>query len=718
MFINRELSSYRGLTAAFSARRGVSMMMVMVSLSTSVVLTYAILQTQSVSSQVNQNALRTDLASQAAQTGAAIALERMQSADWKGVDSPLSQVISSDGDGTLSYAVEFQRYPPETKTGSYTVHSETGLVDGATSGVYLTADATLSATSSRGGTMPEGHRGDPALVVCVSSLGVWQSNHDLNQRAIRKVEVLVLLEPRLPGRALVSEDHAAAEDVAANPGDFDRIQTYTLVARSQQGKNSLVIDPGTRVDGRLWAEKGGTALFNDPIWSKTIRTQVLRELGWMYVTSKGGNVVVQHPHPFGDQLAFRSQPESALRTELGQLAILWTRNEKAWVWPEVDFAAWKRYRIYQGGFAYDAQKTATWLNRVTLRPSDSNPLGVFYVSGSMTIQDDVTIQGTLVCDKTVKIVGNRVRVGSYNWRESDGSDHVADAQLIPRLPAIVANSVEFSRDTTARIEGTVVVRKSVTGAGGSYELPTNSLGQVDNVEYTGLATVRPLQQPLSEVVLLDKLWPTSLMGREEFAIWLTEGSSGAWYPIASVDPGAKSLTVIGEAPMDGPVSYRIKRIRKRSVDIIGPVLGEWHDFNRPDDWGNLSAAQWNTLYTNWLTVVSKAPAGTTPPRFIEFLANPNDFSGAEFGAGYSRLGLNLEPTLHLRRNGRVAHHWSPPLFEPYAGTADNGKHAGYRWKVLTWREMEGGTTGDVLVPLTVDQFNSGKPYGSGIKLLD
>lgn len=630
------------------------MMLVMVSLSVSLVLTYAILQTQTVTSQVSQNALRTDLASQAAQTGAAIALERMQSLDWKGVDQPLYQVIHSDGDGYASYTVEFQKDPRPAVTPEFT--------------------------------------GDPALIVRVSSLGVWQSYRDANQKAARTVEVLVTLEPRLPGRGIVSEDNAAAEDVAANPGDYDQIQKYALVAHGQNGNISLTFDPGDRIDGKVWVEQK-IKFYHDPTWSKSIRELVLQEIGKRYIRYEGDKLVILHPHPFGGPVMFRPSVDGGTQSDLARLGVPWSGNKQLWNWPAKDLSQWQRYRLYKGGFEYAARTLPSSLERVTLRPSPDNPLGVFYARGALTIRNDVTIQGTLVCDGTINVTGNRVRICSYNWRDTDGKELLSDAKLMPRLPAIVGQNLFFSRETTALVEGAVVVSTSVTGAGGTYDWNSGPYGQVGQYDILGKATARPLQQPYSEVKLTEGPALSSMSGGEEFAIWLTDGGSGTWHPITAVNSTAGTLTIVGEASFDSPTPYRIRRTRKRSVDIRGPVAGEWYDFNRPDDWGNLTSSQWEKLYAAWLAtgVLNLDGKSRLPPTipFLDFLANPLNFPLGVFSQSYSRFGLTLEPTFHLRHTGDVFYRWSPPLFEAYYGTADNSKHAGYRWKVLSWREIEG-----------------------------
>jgi hypothetical protein len=280
-------------------------------------------------------------------------------------------------------------------------------------------------------------------------------------------------------------------------------------------------------------------------------------------------------------VTFRGKADKGSSDDLAALGVPNHRNDKKWSWPTISYSEWQQYQLYKGGFFYSADMLGSSLQGVTLRPSPSNPLGVFYARGSVTVGNDVTIQGTIVCEGTVTITGNRVRVGSYNWRNSDGTGNVGDVEFVPRLPAIVARDLVFGRETTAVVEGAVVVNTSVTGAGGKYELTANAFGQLLTTEFTGTATARPLQQPLSEVSLSGTTLSSTITGGDLFAIWLADGASGAWYPISSVDAKAKTLTVIGEARFDSPTTFRIKSIRKRSVDIRGPIMGAWCSFVCP-----------------------------------------------------------------------------------------------------------------------------------------
>ncbi len=80
----------RDVNSLRSRRRGLSLVVVMIAISMSMVLTYAALSSQARSVQIRQNVNRQELARQAAESGATIALNKLQSASWSGVMTPLS----------------------------------------------------------------------------------------------------------------------------------------------------------------------------------------------------------------------------------------------------------------------------------------------------------------------------------------------------------------------------------------------------------------------------------------------------------------------------------------------------------------------------------------------------------------------------------------------------------------------------------------------------
>jgi len=620
------------------ARRGLSLLIVMVALSTSVVLAYSFLRTQIVVARISDNGARRDLALQAAQAGAADGLARLQSPNWQGIDQTITEVLIADASGTASYSV-----------------------------AYLTlAAAGVNSPPT-----------DEPLYLVIRSTGLWQSAVNSQETVQRQVDVTVRLSPRLPGRTINAGDSSIATDVTPNPADYDRIQGYTLFARN--GSDSLILDPQDRIDGPIWL-KENLRLYHDPRWDHDVRNEMLTSIGAQYGPTANG-IAIRHPHPLAGTITFQKRPSNSVRNDLDRLKVTWLQDQSTIVYPTVDPASWQTYRLYAGGPLYSATSVAGTLINVTLRPTPENPLGIFYRSGSVWVSNNVTIQGTLVCTGDVIISGNEIRLCSFNWLDSTGGGLVRNAKLWPRLPAVVANGVSIGRNVRVGIEGAIVVARNLDGAGGDFEYVGGSA-----VTLSGTATSRPLIQPYSSVQLAEAADLTAVSDTGVHSIWLQDGSTGSWYSIVGVDRSRYQLTVVGEVQHETPTTYRIGRTRLRSFDLRGPVFGKKFNINRPPAWSVPSEDQWDRLHSNWEQQNAQLSRdGGTLISFVDWLANPTNFAGWTYPL--SVYGLGLEPTFHLKNTTGITYLWSPPLFTPYAGTGSDTTLAGYRWQVISWREV-------------------------------
>ncbi|MEX0702658.1 MAG: hypothetical protein WD069_11230 [Planctomycetales bacterium] len=618
-----------------------ALLVVMVAIALSLTLTVAFLQTQATLSQIDANVSRRDAALQAAQTGAAVALREMQAAGWAGVEKPLTATVVTDDAGSASYRVTFEKPPAIVSN----VPQELGLC------------------------------------LVVKSVGTWSAAGNSAEKTQRTVEVLVRLQPRLAGRTVRAGDNAAADDLSPNPGSYDQIQQYALYAERD---TSLVLDPQDRIDGQLRLQSG-IALFGDPAWSSSIRTEYLKSVGAKHVASGSP----RHPHPFGANgipstsplVIFERSASSSLRNDLDRLGVSYAQTSESLTFPGADYSGWKRYRLYAGGFEYDAQTVGARLKNATLGPTDKNPLGIFYRQGPISVEENLTIVGTLVSTDTITFSDHSIHLASCQPRDGLGELLFPDAGQWPRLPAVVAEQVEIDRGVRMRIEGAVVVQRQFRGAGGDFEYL-----DVPNVDIVGTAISRPIAQPSSRVTIAGTQSLAAVRGEEQHAIWLASGTSGSWYPIRDVDAARRELTIVGQAEHASPTNFRIRRNRRRYVEIRGPVSGEQHDINRTNAWGNVSSIAWGLLYSRWDSDNrDRQSIGLPPIEFVDWLANPSNFSG--WGFPYTSYGLPLDPTFHLEYAGGDRYRWSPPLFRPWTGTQSLAVHSGYRWKVLSWREL-------------------------------
>ncbi len=621
-----------------SSRRGFSMVIVMLVIGLSLALTYGFVRTQVTSLQLTQNDSRRDLALEAARTGLSIGLRRMQAPEWIGVSDVYTKVLQQDSTNKTTCDVRFEP-----------------VVSGQLSGV---PDIELP------------------LHLRVVSKGTWSAPGNSAEQVSRTVKAVVRLMPRLPGRTARAGDLATASDQSVNPANYEATLPYTLTA--QASNTSLKIDPGARVEGPIWLRDNIT-FFTGPLWSSPERDTILTEAGNQYGSSSGSSNF-QHPHPLNGPILFSSSPKNSIKTDLSLFKTTWTTTTTSPSVPSLDINLWSNYRLYDRGISYQATILDGTLENTTLRPSPSNPLGVFVRSGDLSVRNGVVVQGTLVVTGGISIQGAPVSMTSYNWRGSSGTPLITGADQWPRLPAIVAGNMNFTREARVVIEGAMLLNGDLTGGGGEFEWQSGT-----QVDLTGTATATRDQQPYSTVQLVNSPSLTTLTGGLRYAIWLANGTSGRWYQIQSVDVTARKLTVVGEVQFTTAVPYRIRLNRDQFVELNGPLVANKMDIDRCLPW-DLSATQWNVRKTDWNNTNDLlVQAGQPRIPFPNWLANPANFAG--WSPPLPTTGLPLEPTFHLRPTPGVKYLSTGPLFRPFVTTgSSDSAYSGYRWKVIDWRE--------------------------------
>lgn len=111
------------------------------------------------------------------------------------------------------------------------------------------------------------------------------------------------------------------------------------------------------------------------------------------------------------------------------------------------------YRIYTGGPTYSVPQVASNLINTSLTPDpQSNPLGIYFCAGSMSVCNNVTIAGTLICGSTMTLCGTNVVVQPVGLWALSGSS------TAPRLPVLVARQ-NLRTDTmlSTAVNGMVLV---------------------------------------------------------------------------------------------------------------------------------------------------------------------------------------------------------------------------------------------------------------------
>lgn len=673
----------RRVWRAQQPRRGVSLVIVLIAISMSLALTYASLSSQSRGLQIQQNVDRKELARRAAESGAAIALAKIQSSSWSGVAAPLAGNLGSDATGTSSYSVTFLTIDGLASPAAYPTTS--GLTSLGPSGGTITNIESPGLTLTNAATAATAIR--KSFQLLIRSTGKWQSASSAADFVTVTVEAGTELQPRVIGRTILPGDTVAASDVFASNGQYDNIQQYALFATmGSSGNQSLRIEPGQRIDGASWINRG-IRVFSGPGWSMTVRQHFLQDIGTQHTTADGTQTLLPYPHPFGGPVTHFNSLSTTESTNLTKLNVPHQQAAQMPTVPAVTFSAWKHYQLFQGGFTYDAEILSSGtLEDDVLRPTSRNPLGVFYREGNLSIKDDVVVQGTLVCTGSVYFQSNDVLLSSVNWRDESGGELVSGSSLFPRAPSLVATNVDFDKNIRVGIDGAVVVTNTMTGADGDFELLNVPALDVSGSQ----ATARPIRQPFSEVQLPTTFDASSITNGGQYAVWLQDGISGQWLPIVSVDVGGHKLTVLGEVRHDQPVNFRIRPQRQRWSDIRGPLLVGRLQLSVPNAW-NLGSF-WSSRYSLWqLANDLLQDAGLSPVTWKDYVASPANYPS--WGSPYETVGLPLDPIFHLKPLPGVKYRDALPLFKSYVAPPATGivsptvatDPSGYRWRVLTWQ---------------------------------
>jgi hypothetical protein len=382
-------ASERSGTLPIRARRGVTLVVVLLLLSVTLGLSYAVVRSQTTALQIQQNARtgqnRSNSARQAAITGMTLALKHMKSADWNGVEEWAGE--DSVFSGSLG---PHERYVVTFKTGDLSLEPD---------------DPEYEHYPYRVTVLSTGYAADAASP---------------DREVSHEIEAVVELIPRALG---------------PEPAEWHWVQSKFTVYQWTEG--SCEIHVPCRIEGRIRFQerlrlgKGQPNLGESYAWPDEARELYLKHLatkesldgreyppfGWPEGAAPETDVILLYLHPWDSNLIDFLNDDMRVPTK------------DLLPWP---MAGWHHpgellsYRLYPGGKVYGARILPTGhfeLKRTTLKPdTETNPLGLYYHRGRVDLADKVTIQGTLI---------------TRGW--DDGDVHVfgKDVQIVPHdLPAL------------------------------------------------------------------------------------------------------------------------------------------------------------------------------------------------------------------------------------------------------------------------------------------
>ncbi len=610
-----------------SSRRGLTLAVVMVVVATVSIVAIAFLQSQSTNQRAADNVGAADLAIEAAEAGLAAALDAMQTPAWSGVDVPLSAEVVRDSRGASSYTVSFQP---------------------------VASDETAAGEALA------------AFQVRARSVGRWLATGS-TRPVERAIEATVVLEPRLEGRPGRPGDVATAEDRRTEVGGFEEASEYAIFA--SEGGNSFELTPQTRVSGSTWLGRR-LSLYSNLSWSSTVRAALLTGLG----IDNGGGTSAALPHPLAGSITFYEAPESGQLDDLtNRLQTPVTTTATRLSMPAFDPTRFLNYRLFEGGFEYQAVPIGTSLTSAqngALHPTESNPLGIFFCNGTVTVGDNVVVNGTLVATSGVVFTGRGIAITPFDWRDGSGGSLVTDRDLWPVLPAVLSGD-----DITCRSSSQVFIEGAVVAAGDVVVETPNYVEEPTLLNYDGNALATPLGNGLSKVNVTGLL--TLLAGltvNTHHAVQFSDGGVWSeWYPVVTANLLSGEFVVRGTVDHPSSTACRFRPRRVYHTDILGPVIASHVRFGNPPAWSSVSSSGWTSKYNNWQSK-RNGILGL-------LLARPN----LTFTQSLQEDGFPFAPTVRISRSQNVNYACEPPLFS--ADPSSRATGGGYRWQVTSWAEV-------------------------------
>jgi hypothetical protein len=378
----------------FAPRRGVAVVIVLALVAVSLGLAYASLRVQANGQQLQANATQQVSAREAALSGMNAALRKMHQSDWAGVGTTLSASIDAD----TRFEVAF-----------------------------TTGDSDLAVGDTR-------YNEYPYRVTLVST--GYHTDNGTAARATHRLRVVVMLNPRA---------------VAADPTDWSYAQTYTFCQRdnSQFRVNMpFQFNGTTRIQGTM-------DLCKDYSNFDSAAASYLNGLNAIFL--QGSDC-----RPFTGAIHWKAGDQSG--------------NERNWVTSNLslstvdtarhNMAAWSTlapnatYKLYPGGASYNVASIAQDVGQNTTLQGDplTNPLGIFYHSGNVNLNRDVSIQGTLIADgagSTVTIAGSNVQLQTADLPALFGTTTAV------RIPTLITTNLTQNAGGSASINGFAYVEESV-----------------------------------------------------------------------------------------------------------------------------------------------------------------------------------------------------------------------------------------------------------------
>lgn len=377
------------------ARRGVTVLIVLLLLSITLGLSYAIVRSQTTALRVQQNANVRASARRAALTGLTVALKEMHTDEW------------CDGDGvntTLSgWISDCERYQV----------------------TYAAGDPSLAVDDP-----------DYPYRVTLLSTGTASDKSDPDRTTTHRARAVVRLAPR---------------SVADEPSDWAAMQQYTVY---QSKKDTFDIDIPCRLEGKVriqgWLHIAPNYPTDEDAWQG-----YLADLKSMADHPAYPDYRPLSRRPVLDHSLQTPQDRDAL-SRLGlwkpwYVSTPTDETEPDWALP----SSCSEYQIYPGGPVYEVPALGARVDGPVLGPDpETNPLGLFQRVGNLVIGEGVTVRGSLFCSGRINIEGENVH---FEPVELPAVNDPTGPAVPLRLPAASCKWLTVKPTASGSVTGLVAV---------------------------------------------------------------------------------------------------------------------------------------------------------------------------------------------------------------------------------------------------------------------
>jgi len=558
----------------------VTVLVVLALVSIALAMSYSIMRSQMVGMQLQANNSRGNQARHAALAGLSVGLRQMRLSSWSGVGTPINGSISA----TDSYSVTFAAGDPQLAStdpdyGEYpyrvTVVSTGTSVDASQPTVFSThqAQAVMKLIPRQLSPAPSGW-----------STMLGYTVYQLENKTVKLAVPCRLEGPvRLQGEIDVDSTYDWNDgprsryfsDLNLMRNGASEVQTIPYVALTS---GSFSVSFGGATTGSipysassatvqaalesLSAVGSGNVAVSDAGGSWTISFQgglTNTNVPPVTVTYTNGSGIVTVitattaiPGAFGtpDYRPF-SGPLSMPTSETGSGSLGLLLNELGLAINNIPLASTTApslgsvatYRLFPGGPQYNLGQLPSVVSNTTLGPDPvTNPLGLFYASGTVDVESNVTFTGTLIVGNNLDINGTNVRILSHDIPALEGSSAPV------RLPSVVTvGDFHVHNGAAATIQGAMYVVKKFLVTSGSA---ATALSIVGNVVVGQEVTIDERDEWAS---ISDGQWDGYETAYQEtlgtpgevpfFPVWLATYQNRNYVPLVTVRPDAGSPVV-------------------------------------------------------------------------------------------------------------------------------------------------------------------------------